>query len=170
MAPGTPVGAEAGEKTSSAKLTWVLAGVPARPLPRGGQTAGAQRGSRLGQAPTPASSGAVPADMPRCCLLAARSKRSSGDNKIAGGTRCSAGQHLTLTGLGAAGWLPVLTPGKLSLAEVRALAGREARRGREGPVLAGSVPGSAAERPCDCERALNCSEPQFPQLQSCRVG
>lgn len=44
---------KAGDKTSSAKLSWVLAGVPARPLPRGGQTAGAQRGTGLGQAPYP---------------------------------------------------------------------------------------------------------------------
>ena len=26
-------------------------------------------------------------------------------------------------------------------------------------MLAGSVPGSAADWPCDCERAFNCSEP-----------
>ena len=46
-------------------------------------------------------------------------------------------QRLTLSVRGAAGWLPIPTPGKLSLTEARAE--REARRGGESPVLVGSV-------------------------------
>ena len=74
-------------------------------------------------------------------------------------------QRLTLSGRGAAGWLPIPTPGKLSLTEARAGAG--GKEGRREPCPCGLGPGFAADRLCDWERALNCSEPQF---LSCKVA
>lgn len=174
MAPETPVGARGGGRLETKPVQQSRAGFwlgsqPA-PSPGVGRQQGPSEALAWGRPPTPASSGAVPADMPRCCLLTARRKRSSGDNKVAEGARRSTGQRLTLCGRGAPGWPPsrLPTPRKPSIKAVRAGAGGKGGQGE--PCPCGLCPGSAADQPCDWERVLNCSEPQFPQLQSCRWG
>lgn len=90
-------GGWAGDKTSSAELSLVLASVPVCPLPQGWVTARAQRGTGLGQGPS--FSRSHPSwQMPRCCLLTARVNFLLKTIKLLEAEGRGTGQDLTLGG------------------------------------------------------------------------